>query len=451
MVSRPPFFRFFSLALLLVWMSSLLSCGDDATPAGPGDSSLPIFINEFMASNRSGITDPDFGERGDWIELYNEGDDDVDLGGFFMTDNLGEREFWKLPAGTIVEAGAYLIVWADGRNFNGLALHAPFALNILGEEIGLFDANGASIDQLAFGEQEADISTGRTSDGAMALGTFVRPTPGAGNTSLPPNLPPAIVAVSISPLFPLAADTVLVTAVVVDDSMVAEVKLHYNTSDAFLEIVMNETAPDTFAARIPPLAAGTSVSYYIEAVDNADSVALSPAGAPDTVLAYTVSEVVTAVWINEFLASNDLVNSDPDFGEYGDWLEIYNGGALAVDLGGWTLTDDLANPDNWSFPEGTSLDAGSFLLIWTDGKDSTAAALHADFKLSANGEQVGLFTPSGAPVDTLSYDVQETDISYGRTPDGGGTWITYTAPTPGASNVLPRSAADGAAALSLRR
>jgi hypothetical protein len=47
-----------------------------------------LYINEFMASNSSVITDPDFDESADWIELYNASPFSVDLGGYFLTDNI---------------------------------------------------------------------------------------------------------------------------------------------------------------------------------------------------------------------------------------------------------------------------------------------------------------------------------------------------------------------------
>lgn len=414
-----------------------LSCGDDTTPAGPGNSSLSLFINEFLAANRSGMADPDFGERGDWIEIYNGDDAAVDVGGFFLTDDPGDPELWAFPDGTVIEDGGYLLVWADGRNIAGAALHAAFRLNSLGEEIALFDDKGAAVDRISFGEQLQDVSTGRTTDGAATFFTFERPTPGESNTSPPPDLPPAILAVTLSPPFPAAGETVRIDAAVTDDSAVAAVKLHHDAGGGFVETAMSEAAPGTFTADIPAATEGTTVLYFIEASDDAGSTVFAPPGAPDSTWSYTVDGGARDVRINEFLASNDSANVDPDFGGHGDWVEIYNGGAATVDMGGWTITDDLGNPDNWTFPAGATIDAGGFLLVWTDGMDSVAAALHADFRLDRSGEQVGLFHVSGAPVDTISYGGQITDVSYGRLPDGADTWESFETPTPGASNGVP--------------
>ena len=139
--------------------------------------------------------------------------------------------------------------------------------------------------------------------------------------------------------------------------------------------------------------------------------------------------------INEFLASNDNVNTDPDIGDFGDWIEIYNTSSATIDMGGMYLTDDLSEPTKWQFPAATTLVSGGFLLVWCDDEDTAGEALHTNFKLSSGGEAVGLYDIDGATaIDTLTYGEQTTDISYGRTTNGGEAWTTFATPTPGAPN-----------------
>ncbi|MFT7604482.1 MAG: hypothetical protein ACI8VT_002065, partial [Saprospiraceae bacterium] len=75
-----------------------------------------LYINEFLASNATGITD-ESGEFEDWIEIYNAGSSAVDLAGYYMSDDVTEPLIWQIPAGnaslTTVPAGGYLILWAD--------------------------------------------------------------------------------------------------------------------------------------------------------------------------------------------------------------------------------------------------------------------------------------------------------------------------------------------------
>lgn len=131
------------------------------------------------------------------------------------------------------------------------------------------------------------------------------------------------------------------------------------------------------------------------------------------------------------MADNQHTLAD-DQGTWSDWIELYNPGASAVSLDGWTITDTLDDPARPPL-DGLSVEAGGFLLLWADG-DSDLGAAHLSFRLDEDGEAVGLFGPGGAPVDGLRFGEQASDISLGREPDGGDTWILSANATPGASN-----------------
>jgi hypothetical protein len=139
----------------------------------------------------------------------------------------------------------------------------------------------------------------------------------------------------------------------------------------------------------------------------------------------------TQVTINELLASNAITNIDPDYQEFSDWVELYNPGPSAVNLSGWHLSDDNDLPAKWTFPAGTSIGAGTYLLVWADGVNS---GMHTNFKLSADGEKMYLTDASGTEIDRRDFGAQQTDISLGRSVNGAGNWGYFTHPTPGASN-----------------
>ena len=146
--------------------------------------------------------------------------------------------------------------------------------------------------------------------------------------------------------------------------------------------------------------------------------------------------VITGLVINEFLASNEACCIDNN-GDYDDYIEIYNYGEEAVDIGGLFITDDIGNYDDYyQIPVGndsTIIQPGSFLLLWAD-KESEQGVLHVEIKLSKDGEQIGLFMPdSTTVVDTLTFGEQSDDVSYGRYPDGSDTWQLMN-PTPGITN-----------------
>jgi len=111
-------------------------------------------------------------------------------------------------------------------------------------------------------------------------------------------------------------------------------------------------------------------------------------------------------------------------------------------MAGMYLTDDLSEPDTWQVPLGrseeTTIDANGFLLIWAD-REPWQGALHADFKLSADGEVVGLYDPGLNPIDFVVFGPQNGDESYGRATDGNYMWRCFGCegcppPTPGGAN-----------------
>lgn len=135
-----------------------------------------LVINEFSASNTT-YPDQD-GEMEDWIELYNNGDDAISLGGYFLSDDMGNPKKWMFPD-TLLAPGGYLIIWAD-EDETQVGLHASFKLSKSGESLLLSDTPGNVIDYLHFSEQKTDTAYGRSPNGIGAFTSLI-PTPGAEN------------------------------------------------------------------------------------------------------------------------------------------------------------------------------------------------------------------------------------------------------------------------------
>ena len=151
----------------------------------------------------------------------------------------------------------------------------------------------------------------------------------------------------------------------------------------------------------------------------------------------TASNVVSEkIAINEFMSSNGKIIADED-GTYQDWIELYNYGQTTVNLTGFGLSDDEELPFKWVFPS-VSISPGQFLLIWASGKDrKTANNLHTKFGISATGENIFLTNLSGVLVSGSPSIDLGVDVSYGRQPDGTGSWLYFNTPTPLASNANP--------------
>ncbi|OAV45626.1 lamin tail domain-containing protein [Lewinella sp. 4G2] len=140
-----------------------------------------------------------------------------------------------------------------------------------------------------------------------------------------------------------------------------------------------------------------------------------------------------AVAINEFVASNDASAAD-EAGEFDDWIELYNNTSAAIDLTGYTLSDNPENIAKWQFPDGTTIEANGYLIVWADEDgDEDQGPLHASFKLSAGGETLALGDPNGNVVDNVEFGQQETDVAFARVPNGTGEF-RMQAPTFNADN-----------------
>jgi hypothetical protein len=144
--------------------------------------------------------------------------------------------------------------------------------------------------------------------------------------------------------------------------------------------------------------------------------------------------------INEIVASNQNTIDDED-GDASDYIELYNGGSVALQLEGYGLSDNPSTPRKWLFGSAV-LAPGERLLVFASDKNKKAVYWHTNFKISASGESVVLTDAAGALVDRVDVPAIAGDIAWGRVSDGAAAWILQT-PSPGAANsgriILPYS------------
>lgn len=133
----------------------------------------------------------------------------------------------------------------------------------------------------------------------------------------------------------------------------------------------------------------------------------------------------STVVINEIMALNTVTVTD-NFGEYEDWVELYNTSANSVPLTGWYLSDNPLNLPKWEFPSGSSIAPGAYMIVWAD-EDSIQGPYHANFKLSSTlGESLYLLNASLNIVDSVQFGPQTADIAYARVPNGTGPFVNQT-------------------------
>lgn len=138
--------------------------------------------------------------------------------------------------------------------------------------------------------------------------------------------------------------------------------------------------------------------------------------------------------INEYSCSN-LSSVADNFGDYEDWVELYNTTSSPVNLNGYYLSDKLSDPTKWQLGSVT-INANGFLRIWASGRNiKTGTNIHAGFKLTqCKPEDIVLANASGTVIDSQTLKPAQVGHSRGRTTNGGATWGVFTTPTPGASN-----------------
>ncbi len=129
--------------------------------------SSDVVINEIMPSNATTVAD-NAGEYDDWIELFNKSAQNIDVSGWYMTDNIYHLDKWKIPAGTILPANGYASFWADEDSVQGV-FHTNFKLSAASENLWLLDANLNLMDSLSYQQQTTDLSMARIPNGTGAF------------------------------------------------------------------------------------------------------------------------------------------------------------------------------------------------------------------------------------------------------------------------------------------
>ncbi len=342
-----------------------------------------------------------------------------------MTNNVPDSQLWNAYALTSRSATQTFL------NYN-LSSSIPLLVN--GTNILAFHVLNSSLNSSdLLMQSELSLSwKPATESPVLVPGYLAAPSPDSLNTA-------AYTSVTLSPV--LSAPGGLFTGILTVTATCAQ-------AEAVLYYTCDGSLPTEQSLRyIDPLVIADETELLIRA--------FAPGLAP--------SPVVSAVYrrsflgINEVMASNVMAHPEiADFADFSDWIELYNGGTNTIDLSGYHLSDNLESPFRWRIPDGATIPAGGHLRIWADGFDAkpgitmtrdfwpnytfTTRSYHANFKLAGEGEQIGLFTPRGTLVDSVTFGVQQDDISFGRLPDGGPTWGYFGESTAGTTNRGPQLA-----------
>ncbi len=141
-----------------------------------------VKFNEVQPSNSKTQLDPDFYKYRDWIELYNTSTSAVDLSGYYVTDNKDKPRKWQIPSGKTIASKAFLLIYCDGEDVIGKAMHTNFKISE-GDVLYLYSSTMRLMDSVHIGNIETDYTYGRLVNGTGAWAALSKPTPGASNVS----------------------------------------------------------------------------------------------------------------------------------------------------------------------------------------------------------------------------------------------------------------------------
>jgi hypothetical protein len=175
------------LVIIISFGLTFLGCGNISDRSSMGSYAIekltyqsnhtPIIINEVLSANANTNYDPDFKEFSDWIELYNDSNETIDISGYYLSDKEDNPTKWQIPADTSIEAHSYLLIWADGEDTKQKALHSNFKLSQEGESVTLYDRDETLIDSIEYEAQESDISCSKSDTQII----YMTPSPNAKN------------------------------------------------------------------------------------------------------------------------------------------------------------------------------------------------------------------------------------------------------------------------------
>ena len=152
--------------------------------------------------------------------------------------------------------------------------------------------------------------------------------------------------------------------------------------------------------------------------------------------------------ISEVMAKNNGALAD-DEGNYPDWIELHNPTDKAVNLKGYSLTDDSRKKGKFVFPE-MEIGAGDYLVVFASGTERVDAenrVVHMPFSINSQKEDIVLYDPHSREISRV--EVRDLPDNTTCGPDAQGKTVYFKQPTPGAANAetyTPAVRGDGVAA-----
>jgi len=416
--------RLWGFGWVLLLAAALLLSLCVRSPAAEASRSA-LVISEFMVDNASTLADR-YGNYPDWIEIHNRTAREVDLAGWYLTDDERDLTRWQFPP-VVLPGHGYLLVFASGRDraLPGAELHTNFELTAGGEYLALVEPDGNTVASEYAPEHRSefrgisypwwarvirrrdiapvypvqfqDVSYGL--DAGSSPRHFTVPTPGSANGAGPAALGPIIANVRHGPTLPTAQDDIVVTAnLKASTAPVGSASLHYRVMYGDTTVIpMHDdgahedgAAEDGLYAAVIPGGSyrpGDMVRYYITAVDHEGNASRwplfhDPAGSPEY-----LGTMISDPGVSSALPALYWFLADPAGAETDEGTRA-------------TLFYDCALYDN--------------VLVHLRGGGKSRARPKKSFKFEFNAGHYFQYLPDQAPVEELNLNNTYTDKSYIR-------------------------------------
>lgn len=357
------------------------------------------------------LPDPDTSQQEEFVELYNYGDADVDLSGWF----IGDKTTKKALSG-ILAPGIYR------------AEHFGISLNNGDEKISLLDRCGGTVDEFEYRDSQKGKSWARD-ENSWKETPFV--TKGEKNIFAKKIENPTIRLNEIFPrpsqegkesefveIYNFGENPVDIRFWSLGDNtttnrytfpnqsvlMPREYRVVYGREAPF---TLNDQGKETVYLFDPAGFIVESMSYEKPTQDfsfifsEEDSLwKKTPYRSPKEKNIFPQSQMGATIRLNEILPNP---KEDEEKNEY---IELYNFGENPVDISFWQIVD--VSLQGYIFPQNTLLSAGEYKVLYRE---------EFSFSLNNTKESLSLFDASGYKIDTASWESSKENISKNRDGD----------------------------------
>lgn len=469
----PKYLLLWLMAAVMVFSAAFLFGGLSARK----NQVFPVYISEIMADNS--LYPNSDGFCCDYIELYNSAEYSVDLSGFQLGDVAGKSRY-VFPAGTQMEPDTYLTVYCS-KSVNS-ADYAPFEINRSGgETFSLIARNGAVVDSVTTLPLGADQVMLLKNGDSWQISGDASPCGSGDPASYRDIYNEALAQVRFSEysasdtgylaehrmfcdwveLHNLSSERVDLSGYILSDNPGNDKYVFPENTviapDGYLIIFCTEQIQDP---RVAPFGLSQLFEETLVLKNTQGQIVelLRTTGSGNMAMAVTeekwegTNEITPGfentargreeflrssgteaggIRISEVMAAGQLLLKDA-FDRFPDWVELYNTLDYPVDLSGWGLSDDPAQPRKWVI-QNLILEPGQRQILFCSGRDETVnGEVHTGFSLSSGGETLVLSSWTGETVDCVTFPKSDAHTSFIF--DGQGQSIATEYPTPGYPN-----------------